>query len=472
MDTVEPGGLTLGALPGCPPRLLRTTAAGMNPDDDGARSVDSVAAHGESAALRPEDLAITRGESAALRAEGLAAYRAEGGYRASGSAQDVLDAVRESGLRGRGGAAFPLAVKLATVRAAGLDGAETVVVANGEEGEPASVKDKWLLRNRPHLVLDGLRLAAGVVGARRAYVYLSDAEAAARADAALSELGSCAEIDFPATELVTVGAGYVAGEETAAVRAINGGPALPTDKPPRPFERGVDGVPTVVSNVETLAQLAYLHRHGAAEFGSVGTPASPGTFLATVTGGALPPALYELPHGTPVTELLALHGISPESVRGALTGGYFTGVLGREVLGATLDHESFRALGGGLGCGAISFLTTECPVAVGASVLAYFARENAGQCGSCFNGTAAMAAVAAALRDGLADSGDLERLRRWSVSLRGRGACGTLDAAVNMAATLLNRFPGEVNAHLQGSCRDCAGGPFRAERPFAVEALP
>ena len=110
----------------------------------------------------------------------------------------------------------------------------------------------------------------------------------------------------------------------------------------------------------------------------------------------------------------------------------------------TVDHETSARLGSGLGCGAISVITDDCPVAVAASVLAYFDRENAGQCGSCFNGTAAMAAVAGALRDGVATDEDLARLRRWSVVLRGRGACATLDAATNVAASLLDQFPEPV----------------------------
>ncbi len=184
------------------------------------------------------------------------------------------------------------------------------MVANGEEGEPASIKDRWLLRNRPHLVLDGLRLAVAMVAADRAYVYVSDPDSARSVEAALGELepGALGGVEVG---VATVQPGYVAGEETAAVRALNGGPVKPTDKPPRPFEVGVEGRPTLVSNVETLANLPYLQRHGAAAFRSQGTALSPGTFLATITGADHPPVLYELPHGLPFTELLALHGISP-----------------------------------------------------------------------------------------------------------------------------------------------------------------
>ncbi len=191
----------------------------------------------------------------------------------------------------------------------------------------------------------------------------------------------------------------------------------------------------------------------------------------TITGADRPPGLYEVPHGLSITELLALHGVSTDRVRGALMGGYFAGLLNRDVLDASVDHESFQRLGSGLGCGAISVITDDCPVAVAASVLAYFDRENAGQCGSCFNGTAAMAAAAGALRDGVATDEDLTRLRRWSVVLRGRGACATLDAATNIAASLLDQFPHPVQHHLDNTCQTCQLGAFRADRPYEVEAV-
>jgi NADH:ubiquinone oxidoreductase subunit F (NADH-binding) len=424
-----PTDLTVAAWPGCAPRLVLTQPA----------------------------------------VEDLAAYRKRDGYRPILGADGLLEEVELSGLVGRGGAAFPMAVKLRSVRDAGRRGHDTVVVANGEEGEPASVKDRWLLRNRPHLVLDGLRLAAQIVGARRAYMYVSDPPAARAVEAALAEVDRDALGDVTVT-LVKVDPGYVAGEETAAVRAINGGPAKPTDKPPRPYQQGVAGLPTLVSNVETLAALPFLQVHGAEAFRSEGTSMSPGTFLMTITGAGRSPALYEVPHGLAFTELLALHGVPADQLRGVLLGGYFAGMMNREILDATLDHETFRRLGSGLGCGAISLLTEDCPVAVAASVMAYFDRENADQCGSCFNGTAAMSAVTSALRDGVATAEDLTRLERWSVVLRGRGACATLDAATNVAASLLVQFPQVVARHMSGACEECGAGPFSAHRPYEVEA--
>ncbi|OBI43129.1 NADH dehydrogenase [Mycobacterium kyorinense] len=401
--------------------------------------------------------------------EGFASYRESGGYRRLESADDLLNDVERSGLLGRGGAAYPLAVKLLAVRDNGRRGGSgAVVVANGEEGEPASIKDRWLLRNRPHLVLDGLRLAAAIVSADQVYVYMSDLESARSVESALNDIDSSALGDV-SVDIRVVDPGYVAGEETAAVRALNGGPVKPTDKPPRPFQQGVGGRPTLVSNVETLANLPYLQRHGATAFRAQGTALSPGTFLMTITGAGRPAGLYEVPHGVAFPDLLALHGVSPGQVKGALMGGYFAGLLNRTVLDATMDHETLRGLGSGLGAGAVTVLTDDCVVAVAASVLAYFDRENAGQCGSCFNGTAAMAAVAAALRDGVATDEDLVRLRRWSVVLPGRGACATLDAACNVAASLLDQFPHAVERHRDNSCAACQAEVFHARRPYEVE---
>ncbi len=435
METTAASTITIAAWPGCAPRLLR--------DQPGLQTVR----------------------------EDYAAYRDQGGYRPLAAANELLDEVERSGLLGRGGAGFPMAVKLRAVRDNGIRGnVNTVVIANGEEGEPASIKDRWLLRHRPHLVLDGLRLAATIVAAGHTHVYVSDLQAARSVETALNELDAGA-LGGIRVAVRTVAPGYIAGEETATVRALNGGPVKPTDKPPRPFEVGVGGRPTLVSNVETLASLPYIQQHGSAAFRAQGTPQSPGTLLVTITGADRPPGLYEVPHGLPITELLALHGVSTDRVRGALMGGYFAGLLNRDVLDATVDHETFRRLGSGLGCGAISVITDDCPVAVAASVLAYFDRENAGQCGSCFNGTAAMAAVAGALRDGVATDEDLARLRRWSVVLRGRGACATLDAATNIAASLLDQFPDQVQHHLDNACQTCQLGAFQADRPYQVEAV-
>lgn len=210
-------------------------------------------------------------------------------------------------------------------------------------------------------MLDGILLAARIVAAHHAHLYVSDPHSAAAVAAALQQLGAADTVDGLTIDIRVVEPGYVAGEETAAVRALNGGPAKPTDKPPRPFEEGVAGAPTLISNVETLANLPYIHRHGAQDYRSAGTSGSAGTFLATVTGGGRPPGLYELPFGVAATEVLAVHGVSLESVRGVLIGGASRAEPGGARHHAGPPHPTLRGLGSGLGCGAISVVADECP---------------------------------------------------------------------------------------------------------------
>ncbi|WDT59399.1 NADH-ubiquinone oxidoreductase-F iron-sulfur binding region domain-containing protein [Streptomyces sp. G7(2002)] len=370
--------------------------------------------------------------------EDAGAYVAAGGYRRAIGAAELLD--RIDGLRGRGGAGFPTAAKLRAVRDAGP---RPVVVANGEEGEPGSVKDRWLLRARPHLVLDGLALAAEITGAERGYVYVSDTAAGERIRRALAERTPqlpCDVVDTPHT--------YVAGEETAVVRRINGGPALPTAKPPRPYQQGVGGAPTLVANVETLARIALIaaqpdHRRRTAR-----------ATLVTLAGGG-DPLLAEVPYGCTLRTLAQAQG-TPEPA-GALMGGLFGGLIGPGRLDLALDPDTLAAAGTALGCGAIRFLAPdECPVSLVSAALAHLAAESARQCGICVAGTGSLRDAVGALTNGTADSGLLTRLQRWSTSLPGRGACGLLGAAAGTTGSLLRAFPVLVRAHLDAPCPGCA----------------
>jgi NADH:ubiquinone oxidoreductase subunit F (NADH-binding) len=398
--------------------------------------------------------------------EGRSDYERRGGYQPGLHGQDLIGAVGAAGLRGRGGAAFPLTRKLAAVASQSgcAESRRPVVIVNGEEGEPASVKDRWLLRTRPHLVIDGALRAAAAVGAATVYIYVADSAAAGSVRAALGEL------DGPPTQdgrhiqvdVWQVEPGYVAGEETAAVNAINGRPAKPSEKPPRPFEEGVRGLPTLVSNVETIANLPGI---------ATGATRTADTFLMTLGGACSRPGVYEVPFGITIAEAVrALGGGQAGRTRGYVMGGYFAGLLNDQGHELPLDYDVLAAAGSGLGCGAVTVLgPDDCPVGVTAQLLAYFARENAGQCGSCFNGTAAMSGVAAALASGFAGDADLQRLHTWCASLPGRGACGTLDGAVNIARSMLREFPDAVDAHLADRCPRCVGTDFTALTvPFAA----
>lgn len=361
------------------------------------------------------------------------------GTYAAGDSQDVIATLEEACLLGRGGAGFPAHLKWRAVAAAS---GHKVVVANGEEGEPSSLKDRWLLTHRPHLVLEGLLLAAGAVGATRAIVYLSHKETITSIRAALVELdGSDVHRILP-VEIHTVEPTYVAGDETAVCRSINGGPALPTAKPPRPFESGVDGAPTLVSNVETLAHAAWISRHGAQEYRRFGTDASPGTTLMTLGSACSLPGVYEVPFGKHIDDLFATVGGGFTSApRGFAMGGWFGGLLSTAHGDLACCYAAVRAAGSGLGCGAITVLgEADDPLAFAADVAAWYARESAQQCGVCVKGTAAIAKAMTALSAGVATGLDRDNLIRWGATLPGRGACAFLDGAAALARTLMSEF--------------------------------
>ncbi|MEV7558606.1 NADH-ubiquinone oxidoreductase-F iron-sulfur binding region domain-containing protein [Streptomyces sp. NPDC089795] len=369
------------------------------------------------------------------------AYRATGGYDTAADPEELLAHLAASGLRGRGGAGFPAAVKLRSVRGRG---GSPVVVANGEEGEPGSAKDRWLLRARPHLVLDGLARAAAVTGAVRGFVYLSDPAAGESVRRALAEHPPPLPVEVVETDHT-----YVAGEESAVVRRIDGGPALPTAKPPRPFERGVGGAPTLVSNVETLARIALT-----ATRPDLRRAIARGT-LVTLSGGPAAPMLTEVPYGIRLRALAVRYG-APEAA-GALMGGLFGGLVDADALDLPLEPGALTAAGTALGCGAIRFLAPGgCPVTTAADAAAHLAAESARQCGICVSGTSAVGKALYGLAAGIAGQDTADSLLRWSQGLTGRGACGLLDAAAGIAGSLLRSFPGHVRSHLAAPCPVCA----------------
>ena len=359
---------------------------------------------------------------------------------------DVLGELALSGLRGRGGAGFSAHIKWQGVAMA--SGAK-VVVANGEEGEPSSFKDRWLLTHRPHLVLDGLLLAARVCGAQRAIVYLSHPETQAAVELALRELRDAGMLNTgPAPEIFMVEPTYVAGEETSVCRAINGGPALPLSKPPRPFERGVADLPTLVSNVETLAHAAWIARHGGQRYREQGTADSPGTALVTLAGACRKPGVYEIPFGVSVGNLFeTVGGGFVSRPRGFALGGWFGGMTGPGGSAISCEFGACREAESGWGCGAITVLGEhDDPVAFAAKVSSWYVGESAQQCGVCIKGTHAIAKTIQTFNQHGASDADRENLIRWGKILPGKGACAFLDGAAALGRSLVAHFPDEVAA--------------------------
>jgi NADH:ubiquinone oxidoreductase subunit F (NADH-binding) len=416
----------------------------------GAQSVSSLA-HPESQGARPSLPRLLHGVRPGGAAITLREHIGLHGPRPS-LGSGLITMLSESGLRGRGGAGFPTATKLAAVVRAGK---RTLVVANGAEGEPASAKDRLLLRSAPHLVLDGAVLAAEAVGAREAIICTHGGfNPATRVVAAAIDERRRAGGDRVRLEVVEVPPRYVAGEESALVHLLNGGPAIPTLVPPRPFERGVGGRPTLIQNVETLAHVALIARHGPEWFRRIGTSESPGSALITVTGELRHPGVFEIALGAPLADVLRHAGGQIDDFKAVLVGGYFgTWISAAEAAVQRLDQQSLAATGNAMGAGVIAAIGhSRCGLAETARVMRYLADESAGQCGPCVHGLAAIADEMTSIAAGTHGARP-ERLVRWSEQVRGRGACRHPDGAVRLLASALRVFEDDLDHHVNhGPC--------------------
>jgi NADH:ubiquinone oxidoreductase subunit F (NADH-binding) len=375
-------------------------------------------------------------------------------------ANALLDLVERSGLRGRGGAAFPMATKLGAVRAAR---GPAIVVANGCESEPISAKDALLLHELPHLVLDGVELAARAVGAAEAIVAFETPNTAARMslENALSERRA-ERIDSTRFSLFAAEERFLSGQETALVSQIDGGPPKPTFVPPRPTDRGVGRRPTLIQNVETLANLALVARYGAEWYRELGTDAETGSKLVTLAGAVENPGVYEIEFGTPLGALFAAAGGLSSELAGVLVGGYFGSWLPAAGVGALeLSNEALGRHGAALGCGAVVALPVRsCPVAETVRVAIYLATETAGQCGPCVHGTAAIARTLHGVAEGKASPTAFADLKRWAEELPGRGACHHPNGLAHFVSTALRTFKPQFADHARhGPCDGCAAEP-------------
>jgi NADH:ubiquinone oxidoreductase subunit F (NADH-binding) len=379
---------------------------------------------------------------------GLGTHLATYGPLPPASGERILAEATASGLTGRGGAAFPTAAKLRAVARR----RRTVVVANAAEGEPLSDKDSCLLTLSPHLVLDGIALAARAVHAREAYLVVGRSDLADLVELALRRRG-----DRVRVAVVRARRRFVAGEESAVVDLLNGGPGLPTDKAVKVFERGVGGRPTLVDNAETLAQLALVVRYGAEWFRSVGTPDEPGTMLTTVSGAVAEPGVFEVALGTPLA--LLLEAARMEDARAVLVGGFHGAWVPADEVGSVcLSRESLRRYDAAPGAGVVRVLgPRDCGLVVAAAVTSYLAAESAGQCGPCVNGlpriSHLMDRLARGEWHGLPEIRELERLQGL---VRNRGACSHPDGSERFVRSTLRVFAEEVALHLEGGCSAAA----------------
>jgi NADH:ubiquinone oxidoreductase subunit F (NADH-binding) len=370
------------------------------------------------------------------------------------SPAELRERVTASGVTGRGGAGFPTGAKLDAVLRAGK---RPIVVANGAEGEPPSGKDKVLLAYAPHLVIDGALLVAHAVSARQVVIATAPA-ARTSVKHALAERRREGRITV---QTAVVPDRFIAGEETALVQFLNGGPALPTFTPPRPYERGVNGAPTLVLNVETLAHVALIARYGPMWFRSVGTPAEPGSALVTLSGAVRDPGVYEIELGSSLAALLEEGGATREA-QAYLVGGYFgTWLSATDATKAVLSNAYLSRFGVSLGARAIVVLPQDvCGLVETSRVARYLADQSAGQCGPCVRGLAAIADSLDQLVRSREDAADDDVLRRRLAQVANRGACRHPDGAVALVGSALRVFGDELERHLNGDRCNGHGRPL------------
>ena len=387
----------------------------------------------------------------------LAAYQAVFGQRVpQHSAEKLITMTEQVDLRGRGGAAFPVARKLWAVRdAARKRKRAPMVVINGAEGEPGSAKDRLLLLRSPYLVLAGARAAAHALRAQLILVGVSDplvARSVSEAAAAQPDLARVVRV-------LEVPDRFGAGESSALVNALNGKEPLPSGRAGHASHSGVGQRPTLLSNAETFAQLAVLAMVGPGAYASAGTPAEPGTLLLTVGGAVSRPAVVEVPSGVLLGEVLDLCGADPAD--GVLVGGYHGSWLGADAAyDVPVSRAGLAASGGTLGAGVVLVLSPDrCPLGEVARVAAYLAKESSGQCGPCKLGLPGIARSLASLADGSGGTDALDTARRGAAAVRGRGACSHPDGVYRFVLSALDVFTDDLAAHaFHGGCGRPPGG--------------
>lgn len=413
-------------------------------------------------------------------------YTARGGGLGLASAREmdreqVIAVVQASGLRGRGGAGFPTGLKWRSVASGGAEAGERFVVANGAEGEPGSFKDRPLLRRNPYQVLEGVVIACETVGAHRAYIGIkaSFVEEAAALDRALHEMADAGWLGDLTISVVGGPESYLFGEEKGLLEVIEGEDPLPRQVPPylyglfssrpnlgwsAPPPTGPSEAeladpafagsnPTVVNNVETLANVPLVLGRGVAWYRSLGTEESPGPVICTVTGDVRRPGFAEVPMGLALGEVIDLvgGGVLPGRSVKAVLSGVANPVLTGADLATPVTHEAMRAAGSGLGAaGFVVYDDTRDMVQLAHSVSRFLYVESCGQCPACKFGSGEVTALLERIRDGLGQPGDVDTIAARLRTVTDQNRCYLGEQEQQVIASLLTAFPADVSAALEG----------------------
>lgn len=418
--------------------------------------------------------------------ESIEEYIAQGGYQALGKALTgmtpaaVIEEMKASGLRGRGGAGFPTGLKWEfAAKSKGGDGVK-YVVCNADEGEPGTFKDRLLLEGDPHAVIEGMALTAYAIGAKKGYVYIRGEYGLSieRLDKAIAQaskmnllgrgiFGSEFEFDLEIRE----GAGaYVCGEETALFESLEGGRGEPRLKPPYPTDSGLFGKPTVINNVETLANVAPIIANGAKWFRTFGTERCPGTKVFTLTGDISNEGLIEVPMGITLREIIfGIGGGVPggRAFKMAQSGGTSGGCMPAALLDVPMDYDELAKVGSALGSGALLIMNdTHCIVDIARVFARFFEHESCGKCVPCREGTMRIHEITESIANGSATDKDLDNLAALAKTMNLACLCPLGQAAPVPVMTTLRYFRDEYDTHIKD--KRCPTGTCRA---LAAQAL-
>jgi NADH-quinone oxidoreductase subunit F len=394
-------------------------------------------------------------------------YRAHGGYKILERAlkeyqpADLVTTVRDAGLRGRGGAGFPTGVKWGFLP---KDDRPRYLICNADESEPGTFKDRIFLEEDPHQMLEGLIISCYAVQVHLAFIYMRGEFylGAKRTQAAVNEayaagylgkniLGSGMDLDV----LVHRGAGaYICGEETGLIESLEGKRAYPRIKPPFPANIGAFGMPTVVNNAETLANIPHIVARGAAWYNSIGPERNRGTRMFCVSGNVRQPGVYELPLGVPLRDIIFEYAgglYDGRTLKAVIPGGASARILtAEETMQVDSDFDSLQSAGSMGGSGGIMVLdNTVCMVQSTYIIAEFFHDESCGQCSPCREGTGWMEKILHRIESGEGRPGDVNLLLQMGTNIFGRTICPLGDAAVWPVESAINKFRDEFEYHIR-----------------------
>lgn len=405
----------------------------------------------------------------------LAVYESTGGYQSARKVlamkpADVIAEVKNSGLRGRGGAGFPAGMKWGFVPT--NTGKPTYLCVNADESEPGTFKDRPILEKDPHRVIEGAIITAYAIGSHRSYIYIRGEfdlsrrrmESALKEAYAKGYLGkNIFGLGYDLDLHLHQGAGaYICGEETALLNSLEGNRGYPRIKPPFPAIEGLFGCPTVVNNVETVAAIPYILEKGAAAYKKMGTEKSPGTKLFSVSGPVVKQGIYEVELGLPMRKFINEYcgGMKPGKIlKAVIPGGSSMPVLNaQEVEDVNLDYESIQAKGSLLGSGGMIVISEEtCMVWALENLARFYSHESCGQCSPCREGTGWAYKILQRMVQGESSAKDIQVLLDIGKNMAGKTICVLADSLSMPIASYIGKFRNEFEMHVQGQCTHCQG---------------